>query len=298
MSQLHTFRKAATLIEVLVVISVLGVLFSLLANAVQSVRASADRIKCTNNMKQMALAIHSYESRHRYFPPQPTTSYQSPEALLSWHALILPDIEQNALWEQAAQACENTHDISSITSHVGYSTPIPLYVCPSDPRLLTPLRTPKGDYTAFSSYVGVAGSITLTIKPGVLRGDGKTTFASITDGASQTLMIGERPPPDSLQAGRWYTRRIILEPFGGHDSTMHIPDLMINLNDQECKQARMMFGPGRLNNPCDRLHYWSLHGGGAHFAFADGHVDFIRYTASELMPALATRAGGEIINLD
>lgn len=57
----------------------------------------------------------------------------------------------------------------------------------------------------------------------------------------------------------------------------------------------MGFGPGRTDNPCDRWHFWSLHPGGANFAFADGSVRFMPYGAKAIMPALATRDGGEII---
>lgn len=57
------------------------------------------------------------------------------------------------------------------------------------------------------------------------------------------------------------------------------------------------FGPGRLTNPCDRLHYWSLHTSGANFAFADGSVHFLRYSARDILPALATRSGGEVVSL-
>ncbi|HLW66382.1 MAG TPA: H-X9-DG-CTERM domain-containing protein [Gemmataceae bacterium] len=57
------------------------------------------------------------------------------------------------------------------------------------------------------------------------------------------------------------------------------------------------YGPGRIDNPCDSFHFWSLHPMGANFLFCDGSVHFIAYSAAEIMPALATRAGGEVVDL-
>jgi prepilin-type processing-associated H-X9-DG protein len=65
--------------------------------------------------------------------------------------------------------------------------------------------------------------------------------------------------------------------------------------DFECRLAGSLYGPGNLSNPCDRYHFWSLHSGGANFAFADGSVRFLAYSAKDVLPALATRDGGETI---
>jgi prepilin-type processing-associated H-X9-DG protein len=62
-----------------------------------------------------------------------------------------------------------------------------------------------------------------------------------------------------------------------------------------CPPGPYEFGPGRFDNQCDMFHFWSPHPGGANFLFADGSVRLIRYTARDVMPALATRAGGEVV---
>jgi prepilin-type processing-associated H-X9-DG protein len=105
-------------------------------------------------------------------------------------------------------------------------------------------------------------------------------------------MVGERPvvPP---HAGMWY----VGEGLEAWSSGLHLlgaEELAVNPSVTPCAVGPYRFGPGRVTNPCDSWHYWSLHpGGGANFAFADGSVRFLRYDAP--LAALATRAGGEII---
>ena len=107
-------------------------------------------------------------------------------------------------------------------------------------------------------------------------------------------MVCERPPPNSYQAGQWYQAAMILERFGGPDGTMNNSNPVV-LGDP-CGSGGG-FGPGRLANPCDRLHFWSLHRGGANFVFADGSVRFLPHSANNILSALITRAGGETFEL-
>src|SRR5262249_31936731 len=133
-------------------------------------------------------------------------------------------------------------------------------------------------------------------KPGVFGPAPGNRLADISDGTSNTLMVGERPPPDSLQAGRWYTFQFVPAFAPGPDGFMPIPAPRWAF-DLECAPAGSRFGPGRTDNPCDRLHFWSLHPAGANFLFADGSTRFLSYSAEPIMVALATRAGGEVVDL-
>ncbi len=292
MTRIRT-RSAFSLVELIVVVGVLGVLVSLLLPAVQRVRGSASRAKCANNLKQIALALHHYESVHSRLPPHTPAS---PESVLSWHALILPFLDQGPLWEVSAQACRQTPKTFQNPPHVGYATPLPVFACPDDDRLRAPLTTPTGDRAAFGSYLGVAGAVYPDgLRPGVLSTRG-AALTAVTDGTSSTVMVGERPPPNSLQAGRWYSGKWVFEPFGGPDGTTLIPAPR-NPNDIQCRKAGGIFGPGRVDNPCDRFHFWSTHGGGANFAFADGGVRFLGYEVGGLLVPLASQAGGESVEL-
>jgi prepilin-type processing-associated H-X9-DG protein len=301
-----------SLVETLVVIGVLGVLIGLLVPAVQHVRASASRAACQNNLKQIGVALQNYESAHGRLPPQPYPKPPSgqlsnnPNQLLSWRALILPQVEQSALWESAVRACQTEVYPFRNPPHVGYATVVPLYVCPADGRLRSPLRHPSGDEAAFTSYIGVAGYLTIVppvYDPGALGVPAVPgpRMTDITDGTSQTVLAGERPPPSSPQAGRWYGRVLNGDgtiPHVGPDEAMLVnPPNMMSPDDFECRMAGARYGPGRIDNPCDRYHFWSLHPTGANWLFADGSVRFLPYSAREILPALATRAAGEVVAL-
>jgi prepilin-type N-terminal cleavage/methylation domain-containing protein/prepilin-type processing-associated H-X9-DG protein len=302
-------RPGFSLVEVLVVIGLLGLLVGLLMPAVQAIRGRAARLECQNNLKQIGLALHGYDQAHGRLPnlpgkgPDDPGMIHDPNTRFGWMVHILPFIEQEPLWRASTSALAAEVRCWKNPPHAGYATVIKLYVCSADSRLRSPLVDKWGNAAAYTSYIGVCGGSTGLGSGsrwsngvlGVYRGPG-VRLIDITDGTSQTLMVGERPPPDSLQAGRWYASEapqydpgaVVPGPDNGlalHD-LFHAGDVCIGV---------LKFGPGRTDNPCDRYHYWSLHSGGANFALADGSVRFLSYSADPIMPALATRAGGETV---
>jgi prepilin-type processing-associated H-X9-DG protein len=208
---------------------------------------------------------------------------------------ILPYIGQENLWFATQQAFRADRVPFHDPPHVGYHTVVKLYVCGTDGRLLQPLSDEFGVSAAFSSYVGIAGART---NNGVLGPTLGIRFADVRDGTSHTLMVGERPPPASLLAGRWYTasRNAAWGMDRGPETTMTVLTPAY-LSDPACGGPIYSFRYGRLDNSCDRYHLWSLHSGGANFAFADGSVRFVAYAAEPILPALATREGGESVDL-
>ena len=288
-------RAAFTVIEVLVVISLIGILTSLLMCGVQQVRAAAARAGCQNNLHQIGLALHSYHDLHKGLPPRRAVGVPESTLTLNWMGFILPQIEQEALWSATVQAFRADRFAFHDPPHVGYHTVVKMYVCPADSRLSSPLTDGLGVTAAYGSYVGIAGART---RDGVLGSFPGLRFTDVTDGTSHTVMVGERPPPQSLLAGRWYSASQDAN-WGmnrGPDGTMLVlsPALVA---DPPCVGPVYSYGYGRLDNSCDRYHLWSLHPGGANFAFADGSVHFLSYSVDAILPALATRAGGENVSL-
>jgi prepilin-type N-terminal cleavage/methylation domain-containing protein/prepilin-type processing-associated H-X9-DG protein len=288
-------RPGFSLIELIVVMGLIGIVMSLLLSAVQQSRSAATRLACQNNLKQMALALHTYHDSHHGLPPRPSDwpRYRN----LTWMTFLLPYIEQQSLWIATEKAYTVDSKLFYDPPHIGLNSVVKLYVCPADSRLYTPLQGDNVISAAYGSYLGVSGKKS---QDGVLGSTPGINFSEITDGTSATVMIGERPPPTSLIAGRWYQSLVIHENrdlHRGPDGRMPIFNYS-NGNDPYCIGPLYAYRYGRLDNTCDRYHFWSLHSGGANFAFADGSVRFLRYSAADILPALATRAGGEVVSLE
>lgn len=283
-------RRGFSLVELLVVIGLLGLLAGLLLPAVQRVRESAARLRCQNNLRQLGLACHHYHDARGALP----AAYQAvriggrPAAGLTWFVLLLPYVEQDALWRETVRAYEQDWYSFHNPPHVGLATVIPLYYCPTDGRLAAPVTDDRGFTAAYTSYTGIAGG---TTADGAMRADRGVRFAEITDGTSRTLLAGERPPPGRLLVGNWYT----LESAAGQAQLPY--QTMFSEGNRNGCRGPFRFGPGRVENPCDQFHFWSLHPGGANFVCADGSVHFLPYSAEPVMVALATRAGGEAVDL-
>ena len=295
-------RYAVSLVELLVVIAIIGILFGLILPAVQQVRGAAVRASCVNNMKQIGLALQNYHDTNGGFPPLPVRNPNGPDpnAHLGWMALILPQLDQVGLYDVSWQACQLDPDPLHNPPHVGLSTIVKTYICPADSRLASPLTDRLGVKASFTSYIGIAG----VLKPGAARGESGVLgnspgcrIADITDGSSSTILVGERPPPDSLQAGWWYPiYNEYCQDVRGPNNGLSLGGSKSCLENDACSVS-VSFGPGRLDNRCDRFHFWSLHIGGANFLFADGSVHFLSYQAESLIMALGTIDGGEVVEI-
>jgi prepilin-type processing-associated H-X9-DG protein len=291
-------RFGFSLVETLVVIGIVGLLLGLLLPAVQRVRDAASRLSCENNLHQIGIACHNYHVTQGTLPPSIIPIQIGHDLIeLPWGVLILPYIEQDGLAKQTHDAFLRQPFSYINPPHVGLATVIKTYTCPSDGRLAYPITDDQGFTVAYGSYQGVSGgSRTDDGAMGFYRG---INLLEILDGTSQTLLIGERPPPGKLLAGSWYTMNVPdpnwtqdVYSFGGRRPAMPV---YWERNEGGCR-GPFRFGPGRIENPCDCNHFWSLHYGGANFVFADGSVHFMSYSAVSIMVPLATRAGGEIVD--
>ena len=130
-------------------------------------------------------------------------------------------------------------------------------------------------------------------RDGVLYLNSATRIAEITDGTSNTLLVGERPPSTDLIFGWWFAGY-------GQDGTGSC-DVVLgaaekNVYGYGCPAGPYTFAPGNPNNQCDQFHYWSNHTGGANFLLGDASVRFLSYSAGAVvLPLMATRSGGEVL---
>jgi prepilin-type processing-associated H-X9-DG protein len=287
-------RIGISLLELLVVIAILAVLLALTTSGVQKVRSAAARARCADHLRQLGLALHGYHDAKGHLPAGMThDNERAPEPYLSWLARLLPHIEQTALWQQTEAAYRQEKNFLSPV-HAVREKAVPLFICPADSRInAAASKDITGHAVAYTSYLGVVGH-NAGVNNGLLYVDSRHKLGDATDGTSSTLLFGERPPNADLSLGWWYAGWGQRQN-GDAEFLLGARTRCYNRYRATCEEGPYHFTPGTFTNPCDAFHFWSPHPGGAHFAFADGSVHFLRYSANDILPALATRAGGETV---
>jgi prepilin-type N-terminal cleavage/methylation domain-containing protein/prepilin-type processing-associated H-X9-DG protein len=282
--------RGFTLVELLVVITIIGILIALLLPAVQAAREAARKSQCLNNIRQLGLAMHLHHDAKGAFPAG--NGYKLPD--LGWAPYILPYIEG-----QNAQTLFNLR--------IGYSNPgnatadrqqIPIFHCPSEPvwglasccaYINGPAPYSNEQDVAMTSYSGVADHTTTYFwnrvdgtPSGVLYADSHVRMADIRDGTSQTLMLAESV---ASQDDSWKTQNPSYCPNGNCIvgrawSAGNLVTTAYGINDQ----------PPLMTNYAPI----SWHPGQAAFGFADGHSAFLSESISQtVLAALTTRGPGK-----
>jgi prepilin-type N-terminal cleavage/methylation domain-containing protein/prepilin-type processing-associated H-X9-DG protein len=273
-------RTGFTLVELLVVITIIGILIALLLPAVQAAREAARRAQCQNNLKQYGLALHNYHSALRTFPigNVPTSCWTA-------QSMLLPYLEGGNIYQliNYSYAGNCFAFANSLTADKDPGNRVlPVDMCPSDPRAgKIWYGTPYG-YHGCTEYMGSMGT-SATAGDGVLISRDCVRVDDIVDGSSNTIIMGERGIPEDLYWGWTYCGAG--EIIGGV-VTGHGDNLM---------STKLGLGPGRPDGN-HNLHYWSYHSGGAMFLLADGSVRFLNNEINfTTFQALSTRAGGEVL---
>ncbi|WP_083233306.1 DUF1559 domain-containing protein [Planctopirus hydrillae] len=298
--QSRAAKSGFTLIELLVAMGVIGLLIAITIPAVQWSRHAAKRLECQNKLKQIGLALHTFEASHRQLPVGKTGLKTNPKQhSMSWMIPILPHLEQATLWHESQAAYEMKASPYANPPHYPFAQVVPAYVCPLDERAskIRSASTLDGGFVALTSYLGVMGRNHMT-SDGVLIFDQVVRFSDMTRGTSQTLCVGERPPSPDHNFGWWYTG-VGQEGSGSADMLLGVEERVAQtphnkfITDGHCPDQQYPFAPGRLDELCDSLHFWSLHAGGGNFLFCDGSVRFMAYESAEILPLLASRNEGE-----
>ncbi len=293
-----------TLIELLVVIAIIGVLIGLLLPAVQKVREAANRSMCTNNMKQLGLALHAYHDANNGFPAAASTN----PSTQSWCPFVLPFIEQGnvqAQWDFRTIWNAPAPNINFSVSQMR----IKVFVCPSaappetrlgNANLKAPidyspiinwLVSPNPNLTGptASPYFNVGIPPVDTLYQGVMGLNQSRSVADITDGSSNTFLLVE-------VAGRnqhWIQRQLQPAPIPGEGGTWANPRNGIVSQGFDPANPAAAIGPCGIN--CTNFsEIYSFHSGGANVLFADGSVHFMSETAPfYVVASLRTRNAGE-----
>ncbi len=283
-------RRGFTLIELLVVIAIIAVLIGLLLPAVQAAREAARRAGCLNNLKQIGIALHNYHDSRNVLPPGYIYVYGYPTGGFGWATMILPNIEQAALFNAvnfslpAWSSPNSTACVQKIAS----------YFCPTDYTTQGFLSREGFNY-AKSSYVGSFGPNDMDIVPedraGLFSRNSQIKFADVTDGLSQTLAVGER------------TNAVYLTVIGSesHYDLETVWPGAIKENPVDDHAHTTLFQAAYLiNSPnFDDRDSMSYHSGGSNYLFADGSVKFIKLSINPtIYQALGSRLGGEVVGSD
>jgi prepilin-type processing-associated H-X9-DG protein/prepilin-type N-terminal cleavage/methylation domain-containing protein len=299
---ISVFRRPAaafTLVELLVVITIIAILIALLLPAVQAAREAARRTQCSNNMKQVGLAIQLYHDAQGILPTGGGTTQFSGLWNFEWSGLVLPFIERGAV----AARIDYTHAYDRIENQAVIKIMIATYHCPSSSpaklssccrfipgiedaapsrysAIFTSNAAPYGIWTDATRYTRN------TLYTGCIFPDSAIRLRDVTDGTSQTLIVGERDSyPDD-------------DPWKSSSGPDYCPN-------KTCELANIWSGGARVTTyyGINRALYYSQsgvmsrHPGGANFVFVDAHVSFLNESINQpTLTALATRDGREVVN--
>lgn len=322
-------RRGFTLIELLVVIAIIGIVLGLLLPAVQKIRESAARAQCTNNLKQLGLALQNYHDTNNGFPPGYIDGNTNPASTpdndvgpgWGWASFLLPFVEQQNIYNQINFSVRVGQGSNAAICQL----PLKLHQCPSDPYQQNFTVWPTSVVVAHGNYVGcngweecfngaggnpqggtgtdgLAGSFG-SAGVGLFYRNSRNRIANVTDGLSNTLVVGERsgnhspstwtgavtggqcpawmatipptapysPPPGPAYDNADFDEALVL----AHCNAMHLPSADFPIYDPDV--------------------FYSMHTPrGANFLFGDGSVHFLSSSINPLTyQYLATIAGGE-----
>lgn len=329
-------RRGFTLVELLVVIAIISVLAALLLPAVQQARESARRTQCVNHMKQIAIALHNYHDQWRSFPigalhSQTPGMSRSRDLGSSFFVGLLPFVEQSNLYNELSDAAEGgigaTTEASNVNGAIFDGQRIAVFSCPSSPmKALTDAQASAPTGVMMPNYVGISGAATLNgtnpnpdadptyngvmASSGILVPNAVVQMADITDGTTNTMIVGEQSDfartasgqkldlRSSYSYGGWVGSTGSGTPgdgrwFCANYETWNITTVRYPVNFLDATTAQQAGATGLGPDDGSNRPIQSVHPGGANIIIADGSVRFLNESVDfALLTNLANRNDG------
>jgi prepilin-type processing-associated H-X9-DG protein len=288
------------LLELLVAITIIGVLISLLLPAIQAARTSARRMHCANNLKQLGIALNNYHAQRGCLPSGYLSTVNSAGVETGpgwgWIAQTLPYMEQTPLWrsvdfKQPIEDPSNTASQQLIQSLLCPSNVISRPTWPAEVRDNSGSPMSQICRISFCAYVGMYGSTDLKpVGDGLFFRNSRIQYRQITDGMSKTIAAGERAYKlgNATWVGAVTGASMYPDGYDGQFAAKVLkPSSAMVLGHTGSGN-----GPNNMNSEINQ--FFSLHGSGVNFVFADGHVVFLASSVDyPLYQSMSTRAGGE-----
>jgi len=316
-------QSGFTLVELLVVIAIIGILMGLLLPAVQMAREAARRTQCSNNLRQLGLAVHNFESAKKHAPSSVRPSGLTVLPRVAGMTFLLPYIEQGNLYDRYDQTL-NWFDSPNLPT---VNTKVQSFLCPSSPdpdRLdgqpeASPWVGGVGAATDYSATIYVdqrllTAGLVDEVGDGMLKRNSKPRFSEVIDGLSNTIMFAESAGrPFIYRRGRIVSSSLDNARVNGGGWCRPASEISIDGSDLT---GTVFPGPVAVNatngedfasTPFPHPYYgtfgtgevYAFHPGGANVVLGDGSVSFISQDIGiREFARLVTRAGGEIASID
>jgi prepilin-type N-terminal cleavage/methylation domain-containing protein len=322
--------RAFTLVELLVVIAIIGILIALLLPAVQAAREAARRMQCSNNFKQVGLALHNYHSTYGVFPPGTTHHSSTNYEGWGWGVRLLPYMEQANVFDRIDFGDDGfVGSTNSNNKTLMNGTSVPMYTCPSSPcpQFRGSDAWNQGHDINIGTMVGIAGAIgDPTNDPrhdnssnqwanhawnGVLHAHSRVSIATIRDGTTNVFMVGEtsdwgRHPSNPGQEydcrgmfpHGWWIGADRQSPESAAGDARVFTTTVINtrpLGTKVCEGANFANASSAGTNYDNQVPIQAAHTGGAFLLFCDGSVHFLSESIDfDLFKLLAIRDSGQV----
>jgi prepilin-type N-terminal cleavage/methylation domain-containing protein/prepilin-type processing-associated H-X9-DG protein len=313
-------RSGFTLIELLVVIAIIAILIALLVPAIQKVREAAARSQCQNNLKQIGLAMHQFHDANGNFPPGEAAAN---DKSFGWGTYILPFIEQQDIYDKVSAEYtlfidpRGARDPSptTIAGAPNYATKvqpllaqlIPTYLCSLE---IAPFNHPKSGVgkTSYAGCLGTSNDGGSGLSDGVIRRQRhfRTAMAEITDGTSNTILVGELRSYDDINRLNFGSNDRYFPTWCGTIALDDDWDAHLRVGGDGSYNAGGTGGglPKPINNLSPTLQddrgqcFGSLHAGGANFVLCDGSVRFIFDDINlTVLQCLCSRLDGRVFSM-